>query len=285
MDTVESHITPRTFRVAFPEDIPRHWANGSAFLTAVLNTYTLLVPDNELYYMRTLRKTLGRIDDTGLKDDLLAFFRQEGEHGMAHRRYRDNLRAQGYRFDSFVNIVGFLLYRIIEPILPLKLHVAIVAAIEHFNALLGHLFLKNDILRDSDPRMKLLFEFHFSEEIEHKAVSVDALRAIGGGEFIRISGMVIAAPLLYLTFTVGTVMFLVQDRQLLRGRTIRDMWQHFFTRDGMVWGSLVLLGRYCLPGFHPSDIDDAELARNVFRGEFANRDSYPQVESSAGIEP
>ncbi|KPK52093.1 MAG: hypothetical protein AMS22_09815 [Thiotrichales bacterium SG8_50] len=271
-----STITPRRFRVAFPGDVPKYWANGSPFLTAILNTYTLLVPDNELYYMRTLKKAMGRIEDPALKQDVLAFVRQEGEHGMAHRRYWDNLRAQGYRIDGFVKAVGFMLYRVIEPALPHRLHLAIVAAIEHFNATLGHLFLKKDVLRDSDPRMKLMMTWHLAEEIEHKSVSVDALRAAGIGEFLRIFTMLLVWPLLCVTFALGTFYLLAQDGELFRWRSLRDMWRHLVVRDGMLWGTFVLMGRYCVPGFHPGQIEDYDLAAAVFHGEFAARERLPQ---------
>ena len=262
-------ITPRRFRVAFPDDIPRYWADGSPFLTAILNTYTLLVPDNELYYIRTLRKILGRIDDPGLKKDLLAFFRQEGEHGMAHRRYWNNLTHQGFRTNGFVRITSIVLYRVIEPVLPLRIHVAIVAAIEHINALLARLFLSRKLLRNSDPYMRLLFEYHFAEEIEHKSVSFDVLHARGIGWALRSLAMLFVAPAMYLTFTIGSVFLLAQDHQLFRWRTVRDAWLHMIRRDRMIAGTVSGIARYCRPGFHPRQENDQALAEAVFEGDFA----------------
>ena len=46
--------------------------------------------------------------------------------------------------------------------------------------------------------MMLMMTWHFTEEIEHKAVSVDTARATGGGEFLRIGTMILVAPALYL---------------------------------------------------------------------------------------
>jgi hypothetical protein len=47
-------IVPRKLITEFDDEIPRYWCNDSAFMTHMLNTYTLLIPDNESYYIRHL---------------------------------------------------------------------------------------------------------------------------------------------------------------------------------------------------------------------------------------
>ncbi|MCP4335581.1 MAG: metal-dependent hydrolase [Gammaproteobacteria bacterium] len=77
-------IVSRKLIVEFEYEIPRYWCNDSAFMTHMLNAYTLLVPDNETYYIRHLSKCSDEITDPGLVDRLHNFCRQEAQHGMGH---------------------------------------------------------------------------------------------------------------------------------------------------------------------------------------------------------
>ena len=72
--------------------------------------------------MRTLKKALARAEDSCLRAGLFAFCRQEGEDGLAHRHYWENRRTLGYCFDELVKALGFVLFRVIEPLLPPKVH-------------------------------------------------------------------------------------------------------------------------------------------------------------------
>ncbi len=73
-------IVPRKLMVDFDVTIPRFWCNESAFMTHMLNTYTLLVPDNETYYIRHLSQCMDRITDPVLVERPSCFCRQEAQH-------------------------------------------------------------------------------------------------------------------------------------------------------------------------------------------------------------
>jgi hypothetical protein len=88
-------VTPRRIAWSFPADGPRHWFGGSPALTRFLDTYTLLVPDNERYYVRVLGRCAARIADPARQAELRRFVRQEMLHGQGHSRYWDNLAASG----------------------------------------------------------------------------------------------------------------------------------------------------------------------------------------------
>ena len=91
-------IVARRFTGAFPDDIPRDWFRQNPILTNMLNTYTVMVPDNEHYYMRNIRRAVDSLHDAGLKARVRKFIQQEGQHGIAHQRYWGNLTAQGLKF-------------------------------------------------------------------------------------------------------------------------------------------------------------------------------------------
>lgn len=258
-----SEIVPRRLNVEFDADMPRHWCGGSPFMTHMLNVYTLLVPDNELYYIRHINRMLDRVEDPALQQRIRDFCRQEAQHGSGHRAFWDVLDAQGVRYRRFVGFVGWFNYRLLEPLIPRRLHLANIACIEHINAYLGNLYLERDLLREAEPRLRLLFNWHFAEEIEHKCVAYDAFVAAGGTYFQRVLGALLVVPLFYLINTGGTFYLLAQEGQLLRRRTWRDIGRFLF-RDGALVHALRNLAAYFKPGFDPTQVDDFALAQDFF---------------------
>lgn len=232
-------------------------------MTHMLNTYTLLVPDNETYYIRQLSQCLDMVEDPEQKKQLLRFFRQEGQHGIGHKAFWQNLEAQGLKYQGFVNGVGWFLYRFLEPILPKSLHLANIACIEHINAYLGNFYLSRNLLEETDDRMRLLFEWHFSEEIEHKAVSFDAYQSIVGSYIVRVVGAFLVLPLFYILNTIGTFYLLGQDGRLFTWSTWRDFGLFLF-KDGALLHTLRHVGRYLKPSFHPWQTQDYALAVEFF---------------------
>jgi predicted metal-dependent hydrolase len=77
-------LQPRRFLANYSEDTPRHWCEGNAALTHILNTYTLLVPGNEGFFIRTLKQGLPDMDPEMRE---MMHFAQEGQHGAAHLRF------------------------------------------------------------------------------------------------------------------------------------------------------------------------------------------------------
>ena len=84
---MDERITPRSFAAGLPGDIPRHWLPGNEFVSSLLNAYTILVPANEAFYIRTLNACLPHVRDETLLGRCQDFIRQEAQHGVAHKRY------------------------------------------------------------------------------------------------------------------------------------------------------------------------------------------------------
>lgn len=260
----EAEVTPRKLSIEFPDQIPKYWYHERPFMTQMLNTYTLLVPDNENYYIRQLRRCMDELDDPRQREELLRFFRQEGQHGIGHKAFWRNLDAQGVQYQGFLSAVSWFLYRFLEPILPRAAHLASIACLEHINAYLGNLYLSGKLLADADPRMRTLFEWHFAEEIEHKAVAFDVYQSTVGSYLMRLVGAGLVFPLFYLVNTAGTFYLLAQDRKALSRATWRDLGRFLFT-DGALRHMLRHVFEYLRPGFHPWQTQDYALADEFFR--------------------
>ena len=261
---MDERITPRSFAAGLPGDIPRHWLPGNEFVSSLLNAYTILVPANEAFYIRTLNACLPHVRDETLLGRCQDFIRQEAQHGVAHKRYWDNLDAQGYAYRGFERMVDRRGFRVMDRFAPLWFRASLVSCVEHINAFLGYEFLSQSILAPADPRMRDLMEWHFAEEIEHRAVAFDLLQAVSPRYPVRLLGAITTSTLFYLLMTGLTTALLAQDRRLWRKATWRQAAWHLGTGHGMARRTLQHLLDYLRPGFHPSRLPGADaLAAGV----------------------
>lgn len=256
-------LIPRSFTPCFSTEVPRHWLPGDALVSSILNAYTVLVPANEAYYVRTLKSCMPRIQDPALREIAVDFIHQEAQHGVAHKRYWSSLDAQGYRFRGFEKKVERLTFRVIEKTMPLSLRLSLVSCVEHINATFAHEFLSQGLLADAHPQMRALMEWHFAEEIEHKRVTFDVLSAVAPSYVVRLLGFVLTVPLFYLLISVGAARFLAQDGLLSSRATWRQLWRHLGPGHHMLARTVRHLGRYLHPRFDPDRLDDRELASTV----------------------
>ena len=276
--------TPRRFLPTPAPDIPRHWLPGQPVISAILNTYTVLVPANEAFYIRTLKHCLPHIRDDALREAGVAFIHQEAQHGVAHKRYWSSLQAQGYRFEGFERTANVLTYRLIDRLAPLRLRMSLVSCVEYINAYIGYEFLSQQILAQAHPQMRALMEWHFAEEVEHKHVAFDVLGAVAPGYAMRVLGFFMTVPLFYLLMTLGTAWFLAQDRLLHRWSTWRELWLHLGPRHRMLIRTLRHQLDYLRPRFHPSQLDDEGMAAAVIDRYRSSRPPWLVLAAQPGMQ-
>ena len=262
----------REFLPDFSGTYPRHWCSGDTAISHTLNTYTLLVPGNEGYFIRTLKRCMPLLSDPADHGMVRRFMRQEGQHGAGHRRYWAALEAQGYRIAAFQACVDGFLYKVLEPLTPLKLRLSMVACIEHINAYMGHEFLAQRILEDAQPDLRALFEWHFAEEIEHKHVAYDVLALVAPSYGLRLLGAALVLPLFYGLIGFGTLRLMAQDGSLFERSAWSSLARHLFSRHRMARRTCRHVLAYLRPRFHPWQLDDRNLAQMAIK-----RHSSPQA--------
>lgn len=264
-----THVTrrprPRSLVVrrhtwCFDDVHDRDWLLGSAALSRWFDVYTLLVPDNEAFYIRTLTPCLQWEDVEVKKFELLNFFRQESLHGIAHKAYWKRMSELGIEYLPFLKTVNWILYSIFEPTQSHRMKFAIVAAIEHVNASLGNIVLRRDLLRSANRSLREMFYWHFAEEIEHKAVAHNALARFYPGYITRILGALVAFPSFYLVCFLGMAYFLFKEQKLFCKATLRELFK-FWISDGVLRDTVCHLGRYFKRSFEPWDEDDLHLTQ------------------------
>lgn len=254
--------TVRRREFSFGMDIPRYWAHESVVATHIGNTLHLIFPEGERHFVRSVEHYRDRITDPELLERVDAFVGQEGQHAREHHRFAATIRAQGYEIDPFLR--GFRKsIRSMEKIWPPAFLLADTVACEHFTAIMGAHALSTPHLDAAPPVLRDLLRWHAAEEIEHKSVAFDVLKAVHPSYFVRMAGMVMATVGLMTFWLVGVRMLLRQEgigwiqmrKEARRVRTMRQE-ERIFTRV-----FLKGIRDYMRPSFHPDDVDDLHLAQ------------------------
>jgi predicted metal-dependent hydrolase len=213
-----STIKPRSPGFAYEEaSLPRHWLMESALPTHVANGLNLLFPLGERFFVRTVHHYLDRVSDPVLLEQAKGFAGQEGRHAREHERFFKLLEAQGFRFQEFLEWYDHYAFDVIERHSPNWLCLATTAAAEHYTALVAEAVLRGELLRDANSIASELLKWHAAEEIEHRSVAFDVLRAVEPGYAKRMAGLAMATATLGGFWIAATVSLLKQEDDV-RGR-------------------------------------------------------------------
>ncbi|HEX8700475.1 MAG TPA: metal-dependent hydrolase [Myxococcaceae bacterium] len=261
-----AHLRPRRTAFTFPSSIPRHWLAGSPTRSHFFNAINLFVVAFEDFMVRVMRGQLPRLkDDPEFARQVRGFMGQEATHSFVHEKFLSNLRGQGYRIDGYLGTAERVFTQVFEKWLGLRVCLAMIAGFEHLTALLSELVLSNRTLKDAEPFMAELWEWHAAEEIEHKEMAFELLKRTNRSYLLRMLGGLLGGLVVAGFIGVGMAMLLRQDGELLRKRTWADLKVLLFGPDRMAGRSLAIFFEYFRPGFHPSQRDTYHLAESVFQ--------------------
>ena len=84
------------------DQVPRFWFGGDPYLTRMFDALSLTFPDGERYFIECVRLFRDQIADPALQQRVADFIRQEAQHGMAHDKMNQVMKAQGMPVDQFI---------------------------------------------------------------------------------------------------------------------------------------------------------------------------------------
>jgi uncharacterized protein len=249
-------ITPRDVDVDLAQ-VPRLWVAGLPWPTHLVNGVNLLFPLGERFFVRSVYHYLDAVEDPRLRAAVQAFARQEGRHAHAHDRVNQMLRDHGLAVDDFLARYKQVLGAV-ERALPPQLRLAATAATEHYTAILAEGAFSSPMLDHAAPAMRLLLAWHAMEEIEHRAVAFDVLRAVNPSYPLRMAGMVLATAMLAGCWAWATWALLRQEptTDAKRRRPAELAQREPILRRVFLRG----LRAYVRPDFHPQQLDLDGLA-------------------------
>lgn len=251
-----TQIQVRDPAVQFTPDAPKRWLGGDRLGTLFVTSFQLLFPDGERFFVRSAVACLQGIDDERVREEVRAFAAQEVRHARAHRDFDTVLRGQGFRVEGIRGFIRAWIAALDR--LPKAVRLAITAAAEHVTACLAEVWIDTDTFASAPPAMRRLFLWHAAEELEHKAVAYDLLRASGAGWTTRAIGYVVALFSLLVLGTVSGLLIFLQDRDYRAPQLVLDLARAPLRKSVRRLLRAVLLG-YLRPGFHPDQRDNRGL--------------------------
>ncbi len=258
-------LRPRRTAFSFPHSIPKHWLAGSPTQSHFFNAINLFIVAFEEFMVRVMRNHLPLLKDKDFERQVRGFMGQEATHSFVHQKYLTNLREQEYQIDGYLRTSERVFQEGFEKRLGSRISLAMIAGFEHLTALLAELMLSSRMVRDAEPFMAELWEWHAAEEIEHKAMAFELLRRMSPSYLLRSLGVLLGALVVVGFVSAGMVMLLRQDQELWRWRTVKDLKGLFFGPSRMALRALALFFQYFRPGFHPDQRNTYPLAEKVFQ--------------------
>lgn len=264
-------IKPR--RVGFEwEPTPLCWIPGEPATSHIIDVLHLLLPAGERWFVHVYKQVMPLIDDDQLRADVKGFMGQEAVHSRAHAAVLDHLRANGLDALPFTRRIDWLFTKLLGDdsmrLVPrrrwLLERVAIIAAIEHFTAVLGAWILDSPALdaAKADPTMMDLLRWHGAEEVEHRSVAFDVFRTVNNNWLSRIVAMLVSAATMAYLWRRGMRFLCAADPTYVGpAPKFRDFYRA--ARKGLLpmpQDLAMAIPRYCSRDYHPSQEADTQVA-------------------------
>ncbi|MEM7218313.1 MAG: metal-dependent hydrolase [Pseudomonadota bacterium] len=262
------------------------WKPDAPEWSHMVNGASLVMPYLEPFLVRNVRDALPHIDDADLRADARGFIGQEAQHYRNHQRYNEMLRCAGYAELAAVEARHSDSYaRLATRSLAWRL--AYTAGFETMTmGITEWLINERAALFDgADPLVASFVLWHMVEETEHKSVALDVYRAVHGGYWLRVFGLLYGSLHVALLSRRGYVTMLKKDGRWRSLRSRLRLWRtagRFFFRAGYA------MVRALAPNHHPDDTPDPEWIlrwQATYGG--ADKDGQPPLLSfgGGGIEP
>ncbi|GGF55321.1 hypothetical protein GCM10007301_13690 [Azorhizobium oxalatiphilum] len=269
-------IIPRDIRFGIMENAQHRWLDDDMVKTLLIDGLSIFLPEGERFFIRSLKHYGPKLADKQLAAEISGYAVQEAFHTREHEEYNRAMEKLGYDVEAMEKPIrmGFELVK--DPLHRL----AITCAIEHMTATLSTLTLRHpDLLDNAAPAYRRLWMWHALEELEHKAVALDVLKAatpnMSGWQryMVRVVGMN-ATLIPFLLLFLRNVPIYAKAEGVKTGF---GFWMRFIKTTMISPGywrrCIPNVLRYYLPGFDPRNADDQELMR---RGrEWLSKDMPP----------
>jgi predicted metal-dependent hydrolase len=265
-------IEIRPLVLAFDQRPAGLWNPRRPELSHMLNAFQLALPYLEPYFIDAVKEALPHIADRRLRDDAAAFCAQEANHSRQHVHYCRALRPRYPRLADYEKAIRLSLVESRQKD-SLAWRLAYTAGYEAITAQLSRWMLaKNEyFFEGADPAFASLMTWHAVEEIEHRHVAHEVLRAVDASYGLRVRAFFAA-----LRKTKNEVLPVVTYMLDVDGYGARldSRARRLALRAelGVQLGAAMV--RYLAPGYHPSKIAEPKGA-SAWRLDYAKGAAAP----------
>ncbi|WP_346893324.1 metal-dependent hydrolase [uncultured Roseibium sp.] len=262
MSIAHKDIIPRDIHFGISTHSKRHWFGGDLQKTAMVDCFSIALPEGERFFIRSLNHYADRISDRELGAEIKGYAVQEAFHTREHVDYNKSLAALGYDVDTMEKNFCGTLRTIKSPLIRL----AVTCAIEHFTATFSFATLRNPALFEgADMRYRRLWVWHALEELEHMAVAIDVFNDVTRDMptwkryLLRTGAANGVAAHFFVNFFRNISIYSRADGE----KTGVRFWSRFMwlllVKPGFMRLSLFAFLKYYLPGYDPAKERDEKL--------------------------
>jgi predicted metal-dependent hydrolase len=188
-----SSIQVRDLTFEFDHGAGGLWNPEQPELSHIINAFQLALPFLEPYFIDAIKEAASTLNDPSVREAALAFCAQEANHSRQHKRYNRSLKARYPRIEEYEKSIQQSLVRSRKED-PLEWRLAYTAGYEAITAQLCRWMFRNseELFRGADRHFAALMLWHGAEEIEHRHVAYDVLRAVTRNYGLRARGLLAA---------------------------------------------------------------------------------------------
>lgn len=273
-------------------ETPLHWVPDDPFSTHTMNVLHLVLPAGERWFIQVVTEAEPLVDDAELKAAIKPFIQQEAWHAWAHQMVLQHLADQRIDTRPYTDKLENWLSKIGRrhpkwvPFLQrwwLYGRLAVAAALEPFNAVLGQWVIENRDLEcaGADETMLDLLRWHGAEEIEHRSLVFDIYQHLCGNYLLRAVIMLMTAPVFVLWWIKGVRFLMAQDATIHAKPRWRD-WVRAARQNRVPSPRLALVtvpSRFIRPSYHPSAEASTQLAIDYLEKSPAARAARERAEA------
>jgi uncharacterized protein len=248
----------RKLDIDLAEGFDRHWFANDPFRTAFYNALSMIFPAGEQIFMNSVKAGLAVLPVTAehaaLRKQCQDFSAQEATHRHVHAQYNAVLEKQGLHNHAEKRV--WEMFNKSKHRLSVRHCLGLTIAYEHYTAVFSAIHLSHpQVMAKASPQMNKLWNWHFLEETEHKAVAFDLYTALDGNYSWRVRWYRYVAFQFFLSCLRQTVNNLWHDETLFRISTWQSAAKFLFGRPklggGIVWLAAKPLFDYFKRDFHP----------------------------------
>ncbi len=271
---------------------PLHWVPGDPFSSHMLNVFHLLLPVSERWFIQVITEAAPLVDGAELEVAIKAFVQQEAWHAWAHQMVLRHLAEQGIDTTPYTDKLQKWLSKLgkqhpgwprLLQRLSLYRRLAIVAALEPFNAALGEWLIQNRGLdyAGADQTMLDLLRWHGAEEIEHRSLVFDVYQNVCGNYPLRALTMLSTAATFAVWWIAGLRFLMAEDPTI----STKPHWRDWLraARQYRVPGpwlvAVTVPTRYVRPSYHPSAEVSTQIAMDYLEQSPAARAAHKPAEA------
>ncbi|MFK7733589.1 MAG: metal-dependent hydrolase [Pseudomonadales bacterium] len=248
-----------------------HWNPSEPEFSQINNAASTVLPHLEPYLIKVLRQAreaLSATDDAALLEDIDLFIRQEANHYKLHQQYNEVLYAKGYECLKEHEAQLHNDYKNFLENRSLKFNLAYSEGFESLGLIQAE-FIFNHAqpwMKDADPAVSALWEWHLAEEYEHRRICFDVYKSLYGGYFYRLYGLLFAIRHLE-GYGKRVSKFLInkdRDDQVIK-KGVGSWWRETRYRTQLGLFGIFKLCRVLSPRYNPARLTMPERADSTLR--------------------